>query len=215
MAFQGADNASPAFALRAGAAGANGRMLLMHNGAWSMHDFGIPMSQLWTSDGRGRLFAFNDNAGAVGVSLYQTQLRLDRPAFVSDVTARPGDNSDTPLAANVSLPEVWTEDGTDLRVRRVIIDLTSWNTGSSVANQVDVAVTALGVRGLDDPTGPPRSWTEPGSSASTAGVRRRLVLDFGTMPPGGGYQVRLSNIKGVSIRAIRVVSDELPGRPRR
>ncbi len=157
------------------------------------------------------MFAFND----AETTCYMTNLRIDRPAFVSDPDARPGDDSDTPLAATFSLPETWTADGTAMRVRQVIVDIKKYATGVATANQVDVQVETLGRRGLDGEGSVIRSWTEAGALATTAGKSDRIVMDFGAVTPGGGYQITLGNLKGVAVRAVHVAADDYPGQPRR
>jgi hypothetical protein len=139
---------------------------------------------------------------------------LGRPGFTTDTYARPGDDSDTPLAANVSLPEFWTEAGNEVSVRQVIVDAVKWNTGSATANEIQVSVETFGRRGTAGEKVDTKTWTEAGTAASTSGTRHREVFDFGRFQPGAGFQVKFPSLRGVAIRSVTVVYDET-ARPRR
>ena len=204
-AFQGADNHSPAFVLPSHIAGPNGRMLLMHNGAWSFHTFGVAMSQHWASNGRGRLFGLN----AAGSAIHTTQLRLDRPAFTSDLYAQPGDLTNTPLDASFTLPHIWSETGDELQVKEVMVDFTAWNTGATEPNRVSVRVDALAHGSNNASISQVQTWEEAGSSSTTvqAGMPKRVRLNFGEQGPGAGAQVSLEGLRGVAIRKVYVIYD--------
>lgn len=203
---------SPAMYLKAG----NGRMMLLNHGAWTRHDFGVALDRDWTADGRGRMYAFEQWTGVAGQRMFVTDIALERPGFAADTFASPGDDSDTPLAANLELPQFWHPDGSEMRVRQVRVDIAKWDTGSATANQLDVAVDVIGRRGVSGVSTTTRTWVEAGAghSTDTTGTPDRLVLDFGATTPGGGFQVRFPIMRGVAIRSVRVVYDEYPGRPR-
>nr|MBA2751920.1 hypothetical protein [Actinomycetota bacterium] len=54
-AIQGSGTASPGFILRDPV----NRLLLKHNGAWGLHQFGVPVGQAWAFNGQGRLIGFD------------------------------------------------------------------------------------------------------------------------------------------------------------
>ena len=202
-AIQAADNHSPAFILPS-----ENRMLLSHNGVWTMHDIGVGVSNLWASNGRGRIWGFNAAKNAI----LTTQLRLDRPAFTSDLAAQPGDQSDTPVDAEVTVPEFWAEDGQPIRVSEVLIDFVRWNTGAPVDNRIQISVSALGRNDAPDAT-TMVTWEQAGSNsaATQAGTRDRLIRNFGDQGTGAGYRVRLHGLRGVAIRQVIVFWERVEG----
>ena len=206
-ALQGADNHSPAFVLPSHIAGPNGRMLLMHNGAWSFHTFGVPMSQHWASNGRGRLFGLN----AAGSAIHTAQLRLDRPAFTSDPHAQPGDLSNTPLPAGFTLPHIWSDTGDEIQVNEVMIDFVSWNTGAVEPNRITATVHALAHGTNNTSLTQAQTWEEAGSESTTAqaGTPKRVRLNFGEQGSGAGAAVVLSLLRGVAIRQVFVLYDKV------
>lgn len=210
VGFQGADNSSPGFVIPApnNTDPFKGRMLLMHNGAWTMHEFALPVSNLWTSDGRGRLFCVDQGATDTGLNIYTTQLRLDRPAFTSDAFASPSD-SGANFTCEVEFPHIWSEDGEEVRVTEVMIDFVRWNTGSAQANNMDVDVTALARGSEVAQQTVTQSWTQPGSSspATQAGTFDRVRLNFGHQGSGAGFAVKIRNMRGVAIRQVVVNPD--------
>ena len=214
-AFQGADNASPAFVLPAPVVSPNGRMLLKHNGVWGLHDFEYPMSRLWASDGRGRIYGFNWNfpGNDVGPQVLTTQLRLDRPAFTSDTTARPGDNRDQPLACEVTFPESWSENGDELRVREVMVDFIRWNTGVAETNRIEATVSALARASEVAPISSTRTWEQAGSDspATQDGTKDRIRFGFGDQGTGAGWRLKLHGLRGIAIRQVIVVADPVQG----
>lgn len=211
-AFQGADNASPAFVLPHHIVGPNGRLLLKHNGVWTLHEFETPMSPLWASNGRGRLYGVRGTTPEV----LTTQLRLDRPAFTSDTTVRPGDNRDQPLDCHVTFPESWSEDGDELRVREVMVDFVRWNTGVVEPNRIHATVTALARGSGVEPISRTRTWEQPGSSspATQDGTKDRIRFGFGDQGTGAGWRLKLHGLRGVALRQVVVVADPQPGNQR-
>ncbi len=217
-AFQGVDNSSPAFVLRSPGSGSgdNGRMLLSHNGVWTRHAFEFPMSNMWASNGRGRIFGFDMGATDVGLQILTANLRHDRPAFVTDPFARPGDNRDQPLDAEVTFPEVWSDDGDELQVKEVMIDFVRWNTGVVEPNRIITEVTALARGSEVAPITGSRTWEQPGSlsPAAQAGTRDRLRHGFGEQGTGAGWRVRLHGLRGAAIRQVVVFYDPVASNQR-
>lgn len=202
------------------------RLCLLHNGVWSMHDWAVTLSAgVAGSFGYPGTFIMS-SVGDAGVTpdyyVFSPQMAnrvdtvpADRPGFTSDAFRQPGDDSTTPVDAYASMPEYWLPAGEEARVRQVIVDIVKWDTGSVTPNQLDVTVETFGRRGADGEASATKSWTEAGASATTAGVRQRLVFDMGVTQPGSGFQVKLTNVKGVAVRAVRAAYDPYPGRPRR
>lgn len=201
-AFRGTDPSSPAFLLPS----PTNRLLLMHHGAWTLHEFDVNVGQAWTSDGRGRLFGFGPVQAGAGTPAYTVDLHHDRPAFVSDTHCQPGDNSTTPLDAYIILPERWSPSTEMWRVSEVVVDLVRWNTGSPVNNHLDVVVDSLGHGSQLDDGSQTKDWDQPGtlSPATDDGERDRVRFTFGEQGYGAGWRVSLRNIKGVAIRAVTV-----------
>ncbi len=163
------------------------------------------MGEHWISDRRGNFFTFdlgNDFA-------YMCNTRLERPAFVSDLDAQPGDNSDTPLDASFQVPDYWSESGDEVLVKEVVVDINRWNTGTLVDNQLIVTVTALGRGSEQAEFSQARTWTQPvGSSPATfKGKPDRIRFGYYSQGPGAGYRIELSGIRGISVRQIHVITE--------
>lgn len=214
-AFQGADNSSPAFVIPAGHAGPNGRLLLKHNGVWGLHEFETPMSQFWSSNGRGRIFGFGSGPDA-NTSLFTAQLRLDRPAFTSDTNARPGDNSNTPLDCHITFPETWSESGDEILVKEVMVDFVRWNTGVAEPNRIRADITALARGSEGEPLTETREWTQAGSSSPAAqeGTKDRVRFGFGPQGSGAAWRLKLHGLRGVAIRQVAVIYEPVAGNAR-
>jgi hypothetical protein len=206
------DAQSPAFYLKTG----NGRMMARIHDAWVRQDFNVALDRDWAADGRGRVYAFSQWTGAAPQSMYVADWGLERPGFVSDTHASPGDNTTNSLEASVELPQHWTADGTDVVVQQVIVDMFVWNTGSPVDNRLDVTVEHYGRRGVDAATAATQTWTVPGAgySTDTRGTSVRRVFDFGTATPGAGFQVKFPVVRGVGIRSVQVRYLDQSGTPR-
>lgn len=206
-AFQATDNGSPAFVWRAQGTDPNLRnaMLLKHNGIWSRHQFGVPMSQEWASNGRGRIWGFDQGPTDTGLVVYTTNLKLDRPSFTSDLDAQPGDNSNIPVPAEATFREMWSDDGQPVRVTEVMVDFVRWNTGAPVTNRIQIEVAALGRNDAPDAVSN-EVWEQAGfsSTAAQGGTRDRLTRNFGSQGAGAGWRLRLHGLRGVAIRQVTV-----------
>lgn len=202
-AFLGADSSSPFFARRS-----DGAMLGLNNGAWGLHTFGVSTSAAWCSDGRGLVYGFSTFMS--GASPPQTahvmDLSINRPAFTSDLNAQPGDLSNTPLNAWVTLAEFWSESSDPIRVSEVVVDFIRYNTGVN-NNGFNVKVEALGRGGSGVGNGTQTQvWTDPGSNSTTAGVADRVRVPFGNQGAGAGWRVSVEAVVGVKLRQI-IVND--------
>lgn len=144
---------------------------------------------------------------------------LDRPGFSSDDYANVGDDSTTEFDAYVETPEYFDPQGGEMRVRKVIVDWVAWNTGGANNARIDAQVRTVARRGAGDATDPDgidytASTTilnETLSSLSTAGTQGRSELqpesEF-----GGGFRVKLSNLRSVAIKRIIAVLEYGSGR---
>lgn len=210
VAVQGADNSSPVFVLpKSPTFNENGRILLKHNGVWTNHKMGTPVSYFWATDGRGRLIAsrYTDTNPVWATNqLLETDLRLNRPSFVSDLRTSPGDLSNTPVDAEVTFPEQWSANGDELIVTEVMVDFIRWNTGAPVQNRIQAEVTALSRGRGSEPMKAQRVWEQLGSDSPTTftGKEDRVRFNFGDQGSSGGWRLRLSGLRGVAIRNIVV-----------
>lgn len=206
-ALQGSDNASPAFVLAA----PDNRMLLRHHGTWSLHQFTVDVGQAWASDGRGRMFAFGPVQAGAGTPAWTLDWKLERPTFTTDTHAKVGDNTGTPLDAYFVLPEQWATESEFVRVAQVIVDFTRWDTGAGATNHFDVEVTAIARFSQISDVSQTKEWDQAGASspATQAGQRDRVRLTFGEQGEGAGYRVALRNIRGVAIRSVQVIYEEI------
>ena len=206
VAVHGPDPSSPAFVLPDPA----NLMLMRTNGAWGLHEFEAGVHYAWTSNG-GRLYGFSKVAqitpvppatGQIGLT---ADFTLNRPAFVSDTHAQPGDLSDTPIDAYFTLPETWSETSDPITVSEVVVDFKRFDTGTTENNNITITVTAL-ARGDDGITeqSQAQTWTQPVGSSTEDGVADRIRKPFGEQGAGAGYRVKLSDIRGVAIREVVV-----------
>jgi len=119
-----------------------------------------------------------------------------------------GDGSDTPFAAEFTTPVWYDKQGRRAHVRGVIVDFRAFNTG--VAANDKFTVTVMGEYGLDgaaDSISAPQSWSAAPAGFTTTGVRRSMRFGFGDQAPGYGFQIKLSELVGVTIDRIRVIVD--------
>lgn len=185
------------------------RILSRREGAWSVFDIGTPFTVAAASSNQG-LYALTN-----GSSLYSLDLRVDRPGFTSDNFARPGDLTDTPLAANFHMPEWWSEPGYEVVVDQVVVDFVKWNIGTTNHNHFNLDLDVFGRFSAPGTASPAaQSWDEATSLASTVGVKDRAVFLIGEQGAGAGFQVGLTGMVGVSIRSISVRVTTRPSSPR-
>lgn len=198
---------SPLLYVKAG----NGRAMLLNHGVWTRHDFGVALDRDWAADGRGRIYAFGQWAGVAGQRMFVTDISLERPAFVSDKFASPGDDSNVPLDCSVTLPEQWSESGDELRVTEVMVDFLRWNTGAAETNRIQAEVTALAAGSEVPPITHTVTWEQDGalSPAADVGTKDRIRMGFGPQGTGAGWSLKLSGLRGVAIRQVSVVTSEV------
>lgn len=183
----------------------NDKGLWRSTNVWTYHTFGVSLRGAMTRVATDKFILGTDDATP---KLYILDTSLDRPGFESDTYARAGDNTTAQLAGTLTLPEWWDEQGREARVRSVIVNFTTWNTGGSSTNHFDLTATALDRHGRLDPlSSATQSFDEAGASSSTSGKPQREVFNFGDQGSGGGFQISFANVRGVSIRDIAVVLD--------
>lgn len=197
-------------------------------GALTYHTWGVAgvtdMGGLFPLDELGTLAAAHPEYGGVVIlptfgadaavaPFYGFNASLDRPGFTSDTLARPGDGSDTPVAASFNIPEWWDDQGRDVRAEQLIIDFRKWNTGSATANEIGVKIRALdrSVHAAYKESAT-KTWTEAGASASVSGTDDRWELQLGDQGHGGGFEVYVTSLKGAAIRSITVLGSVDPAR---
>ncbi|HEV2126464.1 MAG TPA: hypothetical protein VGW38_27210, partial [Chloroflexota bacterium] len=192
VALQGSDNSSPLFVLpKTPTFNENGRLLMKHNGVWTKHKMETPVSYLWASNGRGRLFAVKHSAANdvwTDRAVVETDLTLNRPSFTTDLRTSPGDESNTPLSAEVIFPEQWSSNGDELLATEVMIDFIRWGTGTAETNRIQAEVTALARGSGGNSLVATRTWEQPSgeSPATQAGREDRVRLNFGDQGSGAG-----------------------------
>lgn len=159
------------------------------------------------------------DGGSAGTTpkFYSWPLDMNRPGCETAVTGRmqerAGDNSAVQVSGRFSLPEFHDPNGQEIRVRSVIVDFTSWNTGGSLTNHFDLTVDCIrrweGDSALTSDT---NSYDEAGALLSPAGTQQRRNFSVGQQGKGNGYQLHFTNVRGVSIQRVTVVLDRTPGR---
>jgi hypothetical protein len=191
--------------------GFDDRGLARLNDVWVELDFEVSVSKFIS-----RFSSYNFvlcDGGGVGVAptFYRWEPNLERPAFVSDTACGPGDDSDTPLDAWVHFPEIVLDNDKVGAVQSVEVEFLSWNTGTAETAHFDVAVRTMNPTGegvttiLDSET---ETFDEAVASSSTTGTEQRISFDFGEQGIGRRHQVRITNIRSVTIREVTVVLDD-------
>jgi hypothetical protein len=176
----------------------NEGVALFLNGVWTYHTFAVPVSGYVASNGRYLYFCDGGAAGATP-KFHLWDLSTD----ASGSGSYAGDASTTPLSGSVTFPEWWSEDGSEVTVRSVIVDF--YNHGASSA----FSLTAKALRKYQGDAS--TSSTTVTYTASGTGTSRR-VFGFGEQGMGGGFQLSLTACKLVGIASIQVIIDTQPAR---
>jgi hypothetical protein len=187
-------------------------MQIKHNGTWTRHQVETGISGVIASDGD-KVIVSNGQA-----KIYSFNLGYNRPIFVDDNTAQPGDDSQGPVTAGFCTPEWWSEDGQDYTVRSVMVDFIKWDVGSGEQNHFDIRTEAIGTEDDTDgnKTSETYSFDEDPGLATSEGVRSRVIFRFGEdarLAPG--FQLFVENLVGCHIRRIKVTLELEPELPRR
>ena len=191
-------------------------MLWRSSDIWSKHEFSVPVGPYITRYFNQNAILTDGGAAEDPANFYILQMELTRPAFVSDDFASPGDDSTTPVAASLRLPDYFAESGEEVRVRSVIVDYIKYDTGASSTNHMDLLIEGQArfrMAGTGGSTATD-SWDEAGTSATTSGVRDRWVANVGQSSYHGGFRLTLDNLRGVKIDRILVDIETMPNRPR-
>jgi hypothetical protein len=198
--------------------------LVQSYGAWSYHNFGaasFTMNGMLATEialvssferNRGLLLLADPPVGSAP-TFYHLVLGQDSPGIEGQSYQKAGDDSTSQVSGSVTFPEWHSDTAQDVLVRTVVVDFRSWDTGGSNTNHFDLTVDAL--RRFDS-TSPnssaTQSWNQTGSSSSASGTIQRQVFGFGDQGCGNGFQISLTNIRGVAIQRIQVVVDSVPPR---
>lgn len=200
--------------------GSTQQMLISQNNAWTKHDIGVIVSGMCGGDRV--LLVTSGGTNSTPAQIYMANLLHNRPAFVGDVDAAPGDNSSTPMQTHLTVPQHWETPGRETRVRQVIVDFDTWDTGSTTHNHFDVTVKVMGRdanRGAASELayttgtgGQPNSFDQATSASSTSGTSQRQVFDFRT-DYGAGFEISIVNNRGCAIADITVMHQPRQQRP--
>ena len=176
----------------------DGRAALHHNGTWSFHTLGAGAGARGVaSSGRVHLAS----SGAVWTWDYG----FDRPGDGSG-SASQGDGNSVPVPASVTVPEWWAPAGEVVQVRSVVLELDSYTTNSAATNHVDVLVDCLGPYQAEGVvTAVTQAFDRP-QGGGTGGSPHRITFGVDGSR-GGGFRIRLENIRGCAIRAVTVIAD--------
>lgn len=191
------------------------KMIIQHNGAWTRHSTSVDITGLASPYPSGLGFITTDGGNTgVAAKFWRMELSADRPAFVSDGINQPGDNSTTPVPSSFSTREWWNPDGTEIAIRKVIVEFDRWDTGITNPtnyNHFDIEITML-TKFHSNPSTPgtnfnltTQSWNQnPNLSAATAvGTPDRAVFEF-KKEWGGGFVIKANNLRGVAIKGYRI-----------
>ncbi|HVL93339.1 MAG TPA: hypothetical protein VM264_08335 [Acidimicrobiales bacterium] len=174
------------------------RAALLHNGAWSFHTLAAGAAGRGAaSDGRLHL--------ASGGQVWTWDYAFDRPGDGSGATSQ-GDGTAVPVPASLTLPEWWAPSGEVVQVRTVVLELDSYSTGAVATNHVDVVVDCLGPYQGEGTLAATAQSFDRVQGGGSAGSPHRATFGIDGQR-GGGFRIRLENIRGCAIRAVTVVAD--------
>jgi hypothetical protein len=208
--------------------GAANEIWVKYRGAWTKHTISQTLSNHaavkvhgYPQDGGstisriryGSCLMFTDGGGASAQpNFYAWQPFMDRPGLEADpFTAsceRAGDDSASPVVGNVTFPEQKMDDGSEMMVRGVLVDFRSWNTGGSANNHFDLAVNTLNsYEAAGVVSSATASFDEAPGASSLAGTARSKYFSFGDQGRGAGFQLVLTNCKGVAFQRFRIITE--------
>ena len=187
------------------------------NGVWTYHNLPDSFGPVARNGDDEMVFA---KAGSGAVKFYTTDLTLDRPAFDTDTYCDPtdGDSGDL-VIAGITLPDYFHPDGHDVKVRQVIVDFITYDTGTTLDNQLDVNVYSLAKFGSADTVTDPNTtnggeFLQDPSLSSETGTDQRMVINTGQQGWGGGYRISMVS-KQCVIKRVLVEIETRPSTPRR
>jgi hypothetical protein len=212
VGFNGQLSGASVIAVQLGADEAPSKGILNHNGVTTFHEFDAPVTGMIAS--LGNHVILTDGGGtSTPASLYGVNFEWDRPAFVSDNNASPGDGSNTPFEAEFMLPVWYDKGGNAVRVRYVTIELLKYNTGVDTNSLSATVMTLDRPNGAGDYINDTHDWTDAGSNGSSTGNHDRIVIPMQNAI-GHAFQLKISNLVGVSIRTITVGIEDFQSQPR-
>ncbi len=188
------------------------RAMMFRNKAWQKINWEVSAVSLlgWCiSMRRTDRHQFLSHTGGT-VKMYDWMAYNNRPAFTADVRKGPGDASSTPFTAEFTTPEHHEDSGSDVGLVDIVVDFTTWNTGSASTNHFEIVPYVLRTFGDTTQAGSTIVWDEAGSSsaATLAGTRRRERFQgvaYGL--DGTGFQLKFQEIRGVAINRVQVLID--------
>lgn len=194
--------------------GQTNRAIMLRDGVWTYHTFGVTTSGLIGQfEGGGRVAICDGGAVATAPKFYIWNHWADTPGIVGGDQMMPGDDSTTALSGSVTFPEWWAENAGEFRVRSVIVDFRKWNTGAANNNHFDLRVDLLRRYNNTSPVASNTvAFDESPASSSGSGTLDRRVFGFGEQGPGNGFQLVFSDCRGLAIQRIEVVIDIEPVR---
>jgi hypothetical protein len=190
-------------------------------GSWTYHEFtnvgGDLIDQaLVTPLGKGETFLMRGASGTPAVFVWESNF-TDSPGSTAntDRVANPGDDSNTPVDAEVNLPEFVDKEGRDFQVREVLVDLLAYDTGVA-NNELRIQVIPTSWQGQGNTPSAPahQEWVEAGSAATAAGVRRHIRFPFGNGIQGASFRIVIPRMRGVRILRVRAICEAQSARVR-
>lgn len=191
------------------------KAIVFRDGVFTYHTFGVTTTGLTAKEGgSGGLVTFCDGGGvSSSAKFYVWDVNQDRPGIEGSTHDRAGDASDVAVSGSVTFPEWWAPNASEFRVRAVIVDFRKWNTGASNTNHFDLKVDMLRRYNNTSPTASNTvSFDEAPASASASGTLDRRIFGFGEQGNGNGFQIVMTNCRGIAIQRIEVILDMEPVR---
>lgn len=190
--------------------GPTGKVALLYNGVWTLHDF--PFGIRAAVDSGGMMALVRDAAGTPDV--YTWNYALDKPPNGATYSPRSDQGTDS-LVGTLTLPEWWADIDENVRVREVVVDCSTYDTNATGAGNFNHFTLTAYHLGLYEQTGfvaVQQEFDEDPSLSDADGLQRRLRFFFEEAQQGGGFRLAFTDIRGVELHEVNVVLDVLPRR---
>lgn len=141
------------------------------------------------------------------VNAFRLPLTTDGPGLNNSPYEQPGDGSTTALNAWLTFPVEEAPPGKTIRLQKIVIIAKKWRTGGASTNHVDLTVGHYNRYRVAQADSTTVSWDEANASAGAAtgdSTSQTIELTPGNNTDACALEVRLTNIRGISIRSVHL-----------
>lgn len=180
--------------------------LYLH-GVWTFHDFSSmdgSLSGYVSTNGR-QIYLCDGGGASASPNFYLWDISDDMPG---DGTTAGDAGASGPVEGEFEFPEWWSEDGSEVVVRAVVVDFIDFDNDTETPAGFDLQVHAL--RGYQ--AGAIQASAQVAYSESESFGRKRRVFAFGEQGMGGGFKLAFSSCISVAFVTVQVILDSQPVR---